>query len=551
MFWYLTKPEERPRKLLIEIARQVETGEFEKLPVENQRKVTQQVKFWNQSQGKYLYDPNDKAYWWFLQPHWIKGIRGGNQSGKSATCILDLDMQMEDWHPLQRKNMERIIEETWDVRVKKWLTMLYERRIFYANAPVAMRCVGVDYPFIERVVGPEFEKWSSADMIEDVGYSHEKKRKITYTNGSYCEFMTHEQSAIQHAGAKLDGIYCDEELPKALWEQSKLRVSSKNGRLTLGMTAEKGITWTDSEVWKPGLTHKHKSIYAEEFSTYDNPVQTQEMVDKIKESCKSDIEIGIRIYGHSTPRGGRVYGMAQESEPWIIPAFEIPKDSGHLFMAIDVHGKLPHAVLWQWVDYEGLFHPLFTDKNGIEHPNIYNVAEVWETCNIPTLADFIREKEQYELKRKHDFAICDPYAWNTDQNNPKTIADQLIEAGLMISKATKDRDAGIQLVRTMLSLEIGRVLPEDSPDVTVQVRDYPQLMTFDHLTELIGERRKYRWKEPRQRFHDDVAVQQKPVDKDDHFMENEYRICLMVVNGEFTISQFDIDEYHHPGEKEP
>jgi len=32
-------------------------------------------------------------------------------------------------------------------------------------------------------------------------------------------------------------------------------------------------------------------------------------------------------------------------------------------------------------------------------------------------------------------------------------------------------------------------------------------------------------------------VAQKPVDKDDHFMENEYRIALFVIEGQFEIVQ--------------
>ncbi len=547
MFWYLTKKEDRPRAFLFKVQEKVDSGELEKLPKEERDKLIKQVVTWDQAQGRNFYEPAEKMYWWFLMPHWIKGIRGGNQSGKSAGCIMDFVMQMEGWHPLQKINMERIIEETFDDRIKKWLTNLYERNIFLPDPPVFLRCVGVDYPFIERVVGMEFVKWSTREMVKEVAYSHERKRKIYFTNGSYVEFLTQDQSTISHAGARLHGVYFDEEPPKPLWSQAKVRVSTLNGRLTIGMTSEHGTSWTDDEIWKQGLTHKDQFVYAEQLSMYDNPIQTPEMIDKIKQSFGDDeIAISISIYGHATPRGGRVYSMAQDYSPWIIDSFQIPEDKGYLIMAIDPHGKLPHAVLWLWVDYEGLFHPLFMDL-----PNLYEVSELFEPCNIPELASFIREKEQYEIGRKSDFILCDPYAWNTDQNNPQTIADQMIGAGLMISQATKDRDAGIIKVKEMLSLTLGKELPEDKEKAVVLRRNFPQIMTFDTLSVLREERKKYRWKRHRQRFTEDSAVIQKPVDKDDHMMENEYRIALFVIAGDFDIIEMPSEDFDFPGQKQP
>lgn len=546
MYWYFTPKEERPRSFLVKINEKVESGEFEKLPKDEQQKIIGQVVTWEQSQGKNFYDPNDKVYRWFLMPQWIKGLRGGNQSGKSASCIMDFVMQAEGWHPLQKENMERIIEETFDDWVKNWLTELYKRKIFYSSPPVKLRCVAVDYPFVERVVGQEFEKWATKELLEEVAYTQEKKRKMSWQNGSFVEFLTHDQG-LSLAGAARDGVYHDEEPPEDVWDQSMLRVVNRAGRLTLGMTAERGITWSQKAIWEKGLTQKDQQIYAEELSTYDNPTNTQEAIDRIKLTCTSDEAIEIKIYGKGTPRGGRVYEVAKDTHPWIIEPFQIPEQSGYLIRAIDPHGKLPHAVLWIWVDYDGLFHPLsyVPDADGEmkQVPNLYEVAEVFEPCNIPTLAAFIREKETYELGRKADFELCDPSAWNTDQNNPKTVADQLVEAGLMVTPASKDRTSGIIRVKDMLSLSFGKELPEDKEKSVIIRRDFPQIMCFDTLENLRNERKKYRWKQPRMKFKEDVAIPQKPVDKDDHFMENEYRIALFVIDGELDLVKMPEEQF--------
>lgn len=546
MYWYLQKKEDRPRAILKKIQAQIDSGEFDKLKKDDRDVVIKQAVVWDQARGKNFFEPNPKSYKWFLMPHWIKGIRGGNQSGKSCTCIIDMIMQAEGWHPLQKENMERIIEETFDERVKNWLLKLWDKKIFLPSPPVKLRTVGVDYPFIERVIGQEFEKWATVEFVEEFAYTNEKKRKIQWGGGSFMEFLTYEQG-ISLAGAARHGIYHDEEPPQDVWNQSKMRVVNLNGRLTLGMTAERGMSWSDGEVWNPAIDKKHPTIYAIEMSTYDNPTNDQAMIDKIKQSAGDDQEtIDIKIYGKSTPRGGKVYPMAKDIHPWIIDPFQIPEKDGYLIRAIDPHGKLPHAVLWIWVDYVGLHHPLFMEK-----PNLYEVAELFEPCNIPTLASYIKEKEMYELGRKADFELCDPYAWNTDQNNPKTLADQMHEAGLLVEPATKDRDAGIIKVKEMLSLTLGKELPEDKEKAVVLRRDFPQIMCFDNLENLREERRKYRWKQPRQKFREDVPVPQKPVDKDDHFMENEYRIALFVMEGKLELIEVKEPEFHFQGQKSP
>jgi hypothetical protein len=544
MYWYLDKPENRPRAYLQRIHKKRESGEMERLPKEQQTKLIETVVAWEQAQGMYFYEPNRKMYKWFLQPHWIKGIRGGNRSGKTSGCVIDLIMQVEGWHPLQKINMERLIEEAWERKVRKWLKSLWAQKIFLKMPPLKMRCSTVDYTtYVDKVTGPEFEKWATRMKVREFAYANDKKRKIIWNDGSFIEFMTYEQPILTHGGAARDAIFHDEEPPNGIWEQSKMRVMTTSGRMTLGMTAEQGVTWTEDDIWKPGLSERNQNIYASQLSSYENPVNTQEMIEKIKETCRDDTEIAIRIYGKSTPRGGNVYPMVFESKPWVIDPFDIPHNSGYLVLAIDPHPQLPHACLWIWVDYQGIKHPLFMEK-----PYLYECAELFEKCNIPQLASFIREKERYEIGREHDFVLCDPYAWNEDQNNPKTLAEQLQDNGLMVQPATKDRDSGIVKVQEMLSLQIGKELPEDNGKAIVLNRKHPQIMTFDTLTELLRERKKYRWKRPRQRFIEDTKVVQKPVDKDDHFMENEYRVALFVVDGALELIQSEAYGSELPGE---
>lgn len=535
MYWYLEKPKDRPLALLKKMSRLVKSGEFDKFPKTKQKDMIKAAQNWEMAQGRSFYMPNEKLYYWFIMPHMIKGIRGGNQSGKTTACIIDMIMQAEGWHPLQRLNMERIIEEGHDPKVRKWLTDLYERKLWIRYPPCKLRCITVDYTnFVDPVIGPAYEQWATKDDLAEVAYSNDKKRRITWKNGSFVEFKTYEQSVLSLGGAARDTIQHDEECPSGHWAQSKMRISTTKGRLTMGMTAEQGVTWTNEEIWIPGIRGNDKHVYAVEMSSYDNPIMTQKMVDDIKATCRDEAEVAIRIYGKSAPRGGRVYNMAMDQEPWIIDEFPLPeegsKEAGTLVMLIDPHPKVPHAVLWMWVDSLGYAHEIEHDV-----PNIYNVAELFRACNISELADYIKEIETYTLGRKHDFCLCDPAAWNTDQNNPKTLAQQLEDVGIHPMKASKDRDAGIIKVKELLSLQFGMDLPEDMERATIRRRERPQLMTFSRCQTLRWERNKYRWRNPRQKYTEDVSVPQKPVDKDDHFMENEYRGCLFIIDSDLVI----------------
>ena len=52
MFWYLQKAEDRPRAFLYQIQAKRDSGEFDKLPDEEQKKIIKTVIMWNQAAGK-------------------------------------------------------------------------------------------------------------------------------------------------------------------------------------------------------------------------------------------------------------------------------------------------------------------------------------------------------------------------------------------------------------------------------------------------------------------------------------------------------------------
>lgn len=524
MYWFLEKKEDRPQAFLSELAKIEDEKGIESIPEDDLRKIHEQVMYWNSAKGKFFYTPNRKEQEFFLSPHMIRAISGGNRSGKTATCVMDAVMQCEGWHPMQKANLRKLAEEALEEWVRKQAQYLLDNKLWIKDPPVKWRCVSIDFPnFVEKVVGNEYEKWSTHELVKEFAYGNDKKRKIIWNNKSQVEFMTYEQPVLSHGGAALDGIHFDEEPTEGHYQQGLMRIVSTKGRITVGMTAEQGVTWTEERIFTPG-EQGHKDIFVMEMSTYENPVNTEAIVDKIKAQCLDETEIQIRVYGKRKARGGSVFKNYREEHPWIVEPFEIPQDKGMLLASIDPHPQIPHAVAWMWCDFEGLFHPLHNDK-----PNLYIVAEMFEPGHIPYLASLLRVKE-HEIGRNHDLILCDPWAWNKSQadEHAKSLFEQLTENGIYPIKGSKDLSGGIVKMGEMFSLQMD-VEGKDS-------RETPQLMVFNTCDRFKWEMKNYRWQPPpRTRQGEGKTPKQKPVDKDDHLIEAVRRMCEYVYDGDLEV----------------
>lgn len=530
MFWHLRKYEDSPLFKLSAMKQAREDGTLVLGKDQKSVDLANEIRALVQAQGRNLYIPNLKEQRWILQPHRVKGISGGNRSGKTATCTVDIIAQCEGWHPLQKPNLERLIEEALEEWVRDHCRYIYENKLWIKSPPVMARVVTVDFPnYVEKIIGPEYEKWATLGEVKAFQYENDKKRRVEWKNKSRCEFMTYEQPVKAHGGSARDVINFDEEPTQEHYEENKMRIISTKGRVTCGMTSVNGVTWTEEAIWEPGLSGDPK-IYAIEMSTYDNPINTDEIVDEIKEMCADETEVAIRIYGKRTARGGRVFKMQRDEHPWFIEPFSIPHEGGMLISSIDPHPHIPHAVVWIWVDFDGKYHPLIDGK-----PNLYQVAELYEGGSIPHLANAYHEIES-RLGRPYDIALCDPMAWIDDQtkDTSKPIEQQLSDNDIFVMKGSKDLKGGLLKVQEMLSLNWTEKLGDGNWDRIERNRDFPQLMTFDNLTRTRWEYKNYRYPNPdAKRLKDPRQAKPRPIDKDDHMMEAMRRICEFIYDEQY------------------
>jgi hypothetical protein len=543
MFWYLEK--DRPIHQMLDIQKIVRADKWDEVSKDEKAKIATQVGAWEQARGKYLFAPNLKLFKWYLQPHGIKASSAGNRAGKTSGICMDIIMQIEGWHPLQEENLKRLADEaidtykdlkgeTHDVTwVRPFCQKLVLEKKWIPMPPIYARCVAPDFTtYVEKVIGPEYEKWSTKSMLKEVAYENQNKRIVKWQDGSFMEFMTIAQDVKVHGGAARHVIQVDEEIPIDFWTENNMRRISVNGRILYGATAIEGVTWTEEMIFQRG-EQGDPTIYVMEMSTYDNPMNTDKVVKEILKQCADDTDVDIRIYGKRKRRGGNVYKMAKDEKPWVIPRFEIPRDKGLLLLGIDPHPQIEHAMLWQWADYDGLFHELIDGK-----PNIYNVGEVFEHGSPQEIKYYI-DMMEVKLGRKHDHILCDPMAWDPDQRRPedKIFADQLEDLGLFVQRGSKKRQDNIIRVGGLLTLwhkdmptsELAR--SKGNPDMILKLYPdaRPQLFTFDDLTATRLERRNWHFTVYKGKAAEEhEKIKPKPVDRADHFMENEGRLCAYI-----------------------
>ncbi|MCP4412232.1 MAG: hypothetical protein GY808_06650, partial [Gammaproteobacteria bacterium] len=362
----------------------------------------------------------------------------------------DVVAQCEGWHPLQRENLEILVKEAREEWVRNHCQMILDNKLWIHSPPIRARCVAPDFSYyVEKIIGPEYEKWATQADVKEYAYTNDKKRYISWKNKSKIEFMTSEQALKSHGGSSRHLVDVDEELPYDYWIENQMRVMDVEGRMVYGATAVEGVSWSDEQIFIPAEKGS-KEICMIEMSTYENPTITKNAIDKIKKLCRTQADIDIRIHGKRIRRGGSVYDMAKDELPWIIPKFDIPKEEGVLIMAIDTHPKIEQAVLFVWVDYVGdidVGNGYRTFKLIDGKPNLYEVAEIFENGNLPFLVHQINQTQK-ELGREHDFAILEPAAWNTDQfkSEEKVIAEQMQDMGINAFKGSKKKRGGIVFV---------------------------------------------------------------------------------------------------------
>lgn len=314
-------------------------------------------------------------------------------------------------------------------------------------------------------------------------------------NGSLLRFDTYKSFMANPMGSESsnwDFIHVDEPICEPMWKAASRGLMDSDGSawFTLTNLSEPWIT----DMFFPGklrdqekveiLDGSRKRMFAVRGSIYDNPYIP---VDAIKEfeASLTDDEKQCRLFGVPLHLSGLVYKEFDSSIHVLkdVPKgwkdFLTPPDNYTLYYAIDPHPRTPHAVLFCWVS---------------PHGQKFFCGEVFQHCVMRELAVHIKAVTRgYFVAR----AKCDPLAYIPDPINDSCMADELALNDIYVEKATKDLDRGILHAKQ-------------------ELRVPNNIYVGPHMTRFLWEISRYCWDKDKN----------KPVDKDDHMMENFYRLLL-------------------------
>lgn len=371
--------------------------------------------------------------------------------------------------------------------------------LFPHNEPRKVRYIGQDWEkHIKAVVVPELWKWWPKNRLLEGNKPKKNNVGVEYfwvdkKTRSSLEVMSNGQESDLHEGWSGDLIIYDEPPKRDIRIANARGLVDRHGREFFGMTLLKEA-WVDREVIKKTLEdgRPDAKVFNAHGDAYVNVGYgiTLEGVESFK-SKLNESEIDARIHGIPSYMSGLIYSKFsrryRQNGGHLVERFQIPLD-WMIDIAIDIHPRKEQAILFK-----------ATDPRNYK----YLCQEIWGHGNAKWVAESIVRAVKYNSYRVNR-VIIDPLAKgdsNNDESMYEIIAKILMQHGMILETATKDKEHGILEVKDLLH----------GPNMQ------PSLFVFDDLVRTIYEIEGWMWDKDTQ----------KASKEDDDMMENLYRLALL------------------------
>lgn len=287
------------------------------------------------------YKPNSDTHERFHKSEKVGRIlKGGNRSGKSVAGAVETIWRAMGKHPYQR----------------------------VPEYPTRHRIVTVDKDAgIEQIIKPLLKQWIPPSELVNGSWEDSYKNRgntLTLRNGSTIDLKTHQQEIDSFAGVPLHSVWFDEECPKAIFNECRLRLIDFNGVWSMTMTPVEGQDW----IFERFIVSASKNVDMFEVNITDNPHLNQKALELLEEDLDDD-EKKIRQSGIFVPRGGVVLKEFDVLRH-VIPSSEVIPRHWAIYVSIDHGYNNPTAILWHAVAPSGnvvTFHEIHQNKTVISN----------------------------------------------------------------------------------------------------------------------------------------------------------------------------------------
>ncbi len=369
-------------------------------------------------------------------------VFGGNRSGKTECGAVEAVWYARGIHPYRENR----------INVEGWVVSLsYEVQRDVAQAKILK--------YLNPLWIDSIKMQSGKQSSPEYGVIDYIIVKNVFGGKSKIAFKSCDQGREKFQGASLDFVWFDEEPPKDIYDECRMRVLDRRGDIWGTMTPLKGLTWVYDEIY---INKKNNpEVWYTQMEWADNPYLDREETDMLTSSMSKE-EIESRRYGRFNVAEGLVY-TEFDPEECVIEPFSVPS-VWHDNVSIDPGLNNPLACLFFAVDHDG---------------NVYVIGEHYEAGKnvdyhasaIASLADELNFKRD-PLGRLH--ALIDSAANQTTLSGTKSVVELFYERGIVCNSAVnKDVWSGINTVKSYLRNR--------------------RLFIFSSCKHLIGEMKSYSW----------------------------------------------------------
>ncbi len=373
-------------------------------------------------------------------------VFGGNRSGKTECGAVESIYIARGNHPF-RKNRKDVFGWVVSLSTQVQRDVAQAKILHYLNKS-----------WIEDITMLSGKKDSPENGVID-----QIKIKNVFGGISTIGFKACEQGKEKFQGSSLDFVWFDEEPPKEIYDECRMRVLDKKGDIFGTMTPPKGLTFIHDEIYLN--ENNNPEVWCEFMEWADNPYLDKEEVKALTESLSNEL-LESRRYGRFKASEGLVYPEFDENVHVIDPV-NLPLEWQDN-ISIDPGLNNPLSVHWYSVDYDG---------------NVYVQAEHFEAGrDVVYHANKIKEISS-RLKWKRDMsgricALIDSAANQKTLSSLKSVSELFYEQGINVNpNVNKDMFSGIQRVKQYLKITNGR----------------PKIYIFKNCVNLIRELKSYRW----------------------------------------------------------
>lgn len=372
-----------------------------------------------------------------------------------------------------------------------WLTGRHPYRKDIPQPPVYGRIVAVDIDEgIEKITKPEIKRWMPPSLLKNGSWEdsfNKQLRTLYLENGSFVEFMSYEQDVQKFSGVSRHFTWFDEEPPKDIFNECKMRLADLDGSWWITMTPLIEMSFTYDEIYEPAMNGQEPGYDIFEVATSENTYIKEEALEFALKGLDEG-EKEARKLGRYIHHTGLVYKFTSEnliddiitSDNWE----EYRKKWGH-FCMLDAGIANPTVFLFGCFDNEGRI---------IIYDEIYQSGKTVRENAL----DFARRRE--ELKVPVQYTVADPSIKNRDPITGTSVLQEYADYGIYLSLANNDLRGGLSRVQNRFERKL--------------------LFISERCEKTLWEIVRYRW----DRYASSKIAQRKnpkemPMKKDDHAMD--------------------------------